>query len=79
MAQAHEAALGRSVMAIADIGREDVWAVLTGWLAGDELDGRRADRPHLTVALGIRETHIALIRIQPGALKALALGDPKSR
>src|SRR5579864_5119246 len=78
-AEPGQASLGGRVMAVADIGREDIRAILASRLVRCEPGRRRPDRAYLSVALGIRKMDIALIGMQPGALQPLRFGDPKSR
>ncbi len=77
-AEPGEAALGGRVVAVADIGREDIRAILTGRLGCRELGRRRPDRAHLSIAFGVREMDIAILGTQPSALQALGLRYPKS-
>jgi hypothetical protein len=65
-------------MAVSDIGRKDIGALLTRLLAGRELGGCRSDRTHLAVAFCIGEMDVAVIRVQPVSLQPLGLGNPKT-
>jgi len=60
-------------MPVADVGRKYVRATLPKRLVGSKFRRSLADGANLGVPLSVRETHIAGIGMEPGALKTLPL------